>query len=95
MNNNDTEFLGIQDGSPDLFPVDANGQVISSDTNIIEAWRVLEDLRAQGLVRHIGVSNFNRAQIDRLCTLARDPPEYIQVQHCNRGYLNILSYHFL
>lgn len=74
-----TCFENCQDGSEELFPVDENGKIISSDTDIMDAWRVLEDLRAEGLIRHLGVSNFNRAQIDRLLSLARDPPEVIQV----------------
>ncbi len=32
----------------------------------VEAWRALVDLREQGLVRSIGVSNFTRAHLDRI-----------------------------
>lgn len=38
----------------------------------IEMYKALEDLQANGLVKHIGVSNFNRKQIDKLlknCTI--------------------------
>ena len=38
----------------------------------IEMYKALEDLQAKGLIKHIGVSNFNRKQIDNLlnnCTV--------------------------
>jgi len=35
------------------------------DTDIEEAWRTLSDLKNEGKVRYIGVSNFNVAQMER------------------------------
>lgn len=45
----------------------------------MDTWRVLEELRAEGRVRHIGMSNFGRAHVDLIVAHARDPPECLQV----------------
>lgn len=49
------------------------------ETDWVDTWRVLEELRSEGLVRHIGLSNFARAQLDVIVAHARDPPECLQV----------------
>ena len=38
--------------------------------DIEEGWRTLADLRAEGKVRHIGVSNFDVAEMDRISPIA-------------------------
>jgi aryl-alcohol dehydrogenase-like predicted oxidoreductase len=40
------------------------------DGDIEEGWRALVELRDEGLVRHIGVSNFNVAQLERIGAIA-------------------------
>jgi diketogulonate reductase-like aldo/keto reductase len=40
----------------------------------LQAWRVLEAAALSGRARAIGVSNFNRTDIDRLVTAAHIPP---------------------
>jgi aryl-alcohol dehydrogenase-like predicted oxidoreductase len=42
----------------------------SSDAGIEEAGHTLAGLRKQGKIRHIGVSNFNVAQLERICAVA-------------------------
>jgi aryl-alcohol dehydrogenase-like predicted oxidoreductase len=46
------------------------------DADIEEAWTALAELKAQGLVRHIGVSNFDVAQMERIKDIA--PVETLQ-----------------
>jgi aryl-alcohol dehydrogenase-like predicted oxidoreductase len=46
------------------------------DSTIVEAWRTLVELRAEGKVRHIGVSNFGVPQLERLRGIA--PVESLQ-----------------
>ncbi len=42
----------------------------SSDAGIEEAWRTLARLQQQGKIRHIGVSNFDVAQLERILPIA-------------------------
>ena len=45
-------------------------------STIVEAWRTLVELRAEGKVRHIGVSNFDVSELERLRAIA--PVESLQ-----------------
>jgi aryl-alcohol dehydrogenase-like predicted oxidoreductase len=49
------------------------------DADIEEGWAALAELREQGLVRHIGVSNFDVAQLRRIQQIA--PVETLQPQY--------------
>ncbi|XP_069404008.1 1,5-anhydro-D-fructose reductase isoform X2 [Ovis canadensis] len=57
--------MGFKSGEADL-PVDHNGMIIPSDTDFLNTWEAMENLVAAGLVRAIGVSNFNHQQLERL-----------------------------
>ncbi|KAM4828586.1 1,5-anhydro-D-fructose reductase isoform 2-T2 [Thomomys bottae] len=57
--------MGFKSGDQDL-PLGDNGMVIPSDTNFLDTWEAMEDLVVLGLVKAIGVSNFNSDQLDRL-----------------------------
>jgi aryl-alcohol dehydrogenase-like predicted oxidoreductase len=41
-----------------------------NSSTIVEAWRTLVELRREGKVRHIGVSNFDVSQMERLRSIA-------------------------
>jgi aryl-alcohol dehydrogenase-like predicted oxidoreductase len=49
------------------------------DEDIEEGWAAVAELREQGLVRHIGVSNFQVAQLERIRQIA--PVETLQPQY--------------
>ena len=49
------------------------------DADIEEGWAALAELKEQGLVRHIGVSNFDTAQLRRIQQIA--PVETLQPQY--------------
>ncbi len=51
------------------FPHGPSGKP-SSDAGIEDAWRTLAELRKQGKVRHIGVSNFDVGQLKRIMPIA-------------------------
>uniref|UniRef100_A0A5K3EZR8 Aldo_ket_red domain-containing protein n=1 Tax=Mesocestoides corti TaxID=53468 RepID=A0A5K3EZR8_MESCO len=45
-----------------------------------DTWREMEKLVDAGLVRSIGISNFNKAQIDRIMAIARIKPAMLQIE---------------
>jgi len=65
----------------ELFPTDVKtGKMIEGNIDYLEAYQALEQLVPQGLVRSIGVSNFNIPQLERLLTIATIPPVTNQVE---------------
>ncbi|XP_075066570.1 aldo-keto reductase family 1 member C15-like [Mixophyes fleayi] len=48
----------------DPLPVDENGKFIFHNTDIRDTWKALEECKDAGLVKSIGVSNFNKRQLE-------------------------------
>jgi len=71
--------MGFQEGG-DLVPKDANGTSLYSEVDFLETWKAMEDLVKLGLVRSIGVSNFNKDQIERICANSSVVPSVNQVE---------------
>ncbi|XP_046728723.1 aldo-keto reductase family 1 member B1-like isoform X1 [Silurus meridionalis] len=57
--------LGLKPG-PDYLPLDSEGFTINDATNFLDTWEGMEELVDAGLVKAIGISNFNREQIEAL-----------------------------
>ncbi|XP_069619237.1 aldo-keto reductase family 1 member C1-like isoform X5 [Ranitomeya imitator] len=53
----------------DPFPTDENGKVVFHNTDIRETWKAMEACRDAGLVRSIGVSNFNHRQLELILNM--------------------------
>ena len=50
------------------------------DIDYLDTWRAMEELVNEGLVKYIGVSNFNVRQLKRLMENCRIKPVNLQVQ---------------
>ncbi|XP_061726087.1 aldo-keto reductase family 1 member B1-like isoform X1 [Cydia pomonella] len=64
----------------DPFPKDSSGKIIYSTTDYVDTWGAMEALVSAGLTRSIGVSNFNKKQIERVLAVAKIPPQVNQVE---------------
>ncbi|CAK9795121.1 Aldo-keto reductase family 1 member B10 [Anthophora plagiata] len=56
----------------EIFPKDDDGNLLTDDTDYVDTWLAMEKLVKKGLVKNIGISNFNQEQIERLlekCTI--------------------------
>ena len=69
--------IGFKAGDS-TFPKNPDGTIQYSDTPYLDTWGAMEKLVDEGLVRHIGLSNFNSKQIDEVC---------VCVCVCVRAYL--------
>ncbi|XP_067648191.1 1,5-anhydro-D-fructose reductase-like [Eurosta solidaginis] len=68
--------------SVEFFPRNTRGEIIFSDVDYLDTWRAMESLVDLGLVRSIGLANFNAEQIMRIMEISRIPPSNLQVE-CN------------
>lgn len=56
----------------EFWPLNPDGQHEHVDVDYVDTWKAMEKLVALGLVRSIGISNFNSQQVDRIlanCTI--------------------------
>lgn len=61
------------------FPKDANGVTIEGTGSYIETYKAMEKLVQKGLVKSLGVSNFNKKQIEDIISVATVKPVINQV----------------
>ncbi|KER19237.1 hypothetical protein T265_15607, partial [Opisthorchis viverrini] len=63
------------------FPMASNGQdFLVDDVPLLDTWKAMESLVDEGMVRAIGLSNFNRRQIDKIMNGARIKPVNLQIE---------------
>nr|XP_010593619.1 alcohol dehydrogenase [NADP(+)] isoform X3 [Loxodonta africana] len=86
------------------FPKNADGTIRYDPTHYKETWKALETLVAKGLVRALGLSNFNSRQIDDVLSVASVRPAVLQVEchpylaqkeliaHCHARGLEVTAY---
>ena len=70
---------GFEEGG-DRFPKNPDGSMRYSDVDYLETWTAMESLVDEGLVKNIGLSNFNHEQIERVLKIARIHPAMLQVE---------------
>nr|CAG8469781.1 11287_t:CDS:2 [Entrophospora candida] len=66
---------------PEWYYDTKNKVCIQEDVTIRETWEAMEELVDAGLVRNIGVSNFNAVLIMDLLKYARIKPSVLQIEH--------------
>lgn len=71
--------MAFQDGDI-LAPTDLEGRWIYDDVDYINTWRAMENLVEKGLVKNIGISNFNSEQVERLLANCKIKPVTNQVE---------------
>uniref|UniRef100_A0A034VH14 Aldo-keto reductase family 1 member B10 n=2 Tax=Endopterygota TaxID=33392 RepID=A0A034VH14_BACDO len=71
--------MGFKEGG-ELFPNDDLGKMQYSDVDYVDTWKAMEKLVEAGLVKSIGVSNFNKHQIERVLEIATIVPVTNQVE---------------
>lgn len=62
------------------FPKKEDGTVLYDDIDYKLTWAAMEKLVGKGLVRAIGLSNFNSRQIDDILSVASIKPSVLQVR---------------
>ena len=67
-------------GDDTRFNFDESCNFIYEDIKIEDTWKAMEELVSTGLVKSIGVSNFNKCQLDRILSVCEIPPAVNQVE---------------
>lgn len=62
------------------FPTDESGEPRTAPHSLLETWRRMERLHADGLARTLGVCNVTLPQLARLADAASVPPALVQVE---------------
>ncbi|XP_061177921.1 1,5-anhydro-D-fructose reductase-like [Saccostrea echinata] len=71
--------IALREGG-EFIPKDEKGNVLFSDVDYVDTWKAMEDCVDEGLVKYIGLSNFNSEQIQRILDVARIKPVMNQVE---------------
>ncbi|XP_054854403.1 1,5-anhydro-D-fructose reductase-like [Eublepharis macularius] len=69
--------MGNKNVKGELMP-QKDGKVIQCDIDYMETWKAMEKLVDEGLVKSIGVANFNQCQLERLLSEATIKPDVLQ-----------------
>lgn len=76
-----------------LFPLDSDGKLIFEDVDYVDTWFEMERAMDDGLVRSIGISNFNKDQTERLLRNCRIRPAVNQIEiHPYLTQLKLVDY---
>ncbi|KAL3286149.1 hypothetical protein HHI36_000661 [Cryptolaemus montrouzieri] len=72
---------GLPDFEGDFPPKDSNGNIIlDMSTDHIAIWKAMEEQVDAGLAKAIGLSNFNKSQIERILKNSRIKPSALQIE---------------
>jgi len=71
--------MGYKEDMGTLFPKDGE-EWLFSDVDYVDTWKGLEEAVALGLTKAIGVSNFNKDQMERIAAIATIPIANLQIE---------------
>ncbi|KAG6934431.1 1,5-anhydro-D-fructose reductase [Chelydra serpentina] len=71
--------MGFLNINGELMP-QKDGLLLYSDVDYVDTWQAMEKLVDEGLVKSVGVSNFNISQLERLLSVCRIKPAANQVE---------------
>nr|XP_056716382.1 1,5-anhydro-D-fructose reductase-like [Euleptes europaea] len=71
--------MSIKNVKGELMP-QKDGKILQTDVDYVDTWKAMEKLVDEGLVKSIGVANFNKCQLERLISAARIKPDVLQVE---------------
>ncbi|CAH8509583.1 unnamed protein product [Schistosoma turkestanicum] len=75
------------------FPTDENNNPLFDTVPLEETWKAMENLVDEGLVKSIGLSNFNKRQIETILKHCRIKPANLQVEiHANFPNTKLVEY---
>uniref|UniRef100_A0A0A8K9D1 Xylose reductase n=1 Tax=[Candida] sonorensis TaxID=51926 RepID=A0A0A8K9D1_9ASCO len=75
------KFVPFEEKYPPGFYCGNGDKFEFEDVPLIDTWRALEELVAEGLVKSIGISNFSGALIYDLLRSAKIVPQLLQIEH--------------
>eukprot|EP00400_MALV-I_sp_L67-5_P000497 gene497-1042_t len=82
LESNGVNCVKYEEGKPEtdtMFPLREDGRYfIDADCHYIESWQEMEVLVDEGLAKSIGLSNFNKRQIEEVRQIARHPVSVLQ-----------------
>lgn len=85
--------FAYKEDQQELFPVDDKGKVIYSDIDYLDTWKEMEKCVEMGLVKSIGISNFNSEQIERLLSSSKIKPVMNQIEaHPNLNNKRLINF---
>ncbi|CAJ0940045.1 unnamed protein product, partial [Mesorhabditis belari] len=72
--------VGYDEETNEIWPKHSDGRMRYSNVHYSETWKALEDCVEKGLVKSIGLSNFNHKQIEEILGMAKIKPAVLQVE---------------
>lgn len=72
--------MGFKEDAGTNHPLDENGKYIPSDVHFTETYRAMEELVNEGKVKYIGLSNFNKEQVQEILDMAKIRPVCNQIE---------------
>lgn len=90
--------FGFKDVEGELHPHNADGEIdLDLTTNHAQIWKAMEEQLEAGLVKSIGISNFNVKQLTNLIEKAKSPPVSLQIElhayHQQKELVNLCKKH--